>query len=150
MPFPVAARSKAWVFGHPIAGIAGSNPTGGTAVRCECDVLSGRGLCVGPITRPEESYRLWCVWVWSSSLNNTEALAQWGGWGVMREGRIFSPCKLVVLCLLVCSTVAFNAILFKRCLSSDQSHTWQILGFLNTNIPLKFRSKRDPHLLRVY
>jgi hypothetical protein len=29
-------------------------------------VLSGRGLCDGPISRPEESYRLWCVWVWSS------------------------------------------------------------------------------------
>jgi hypothetical protein len=24
-------------------------------------VLSGRGLCEGPISRPEESYRLWCV-----------------------------------------------------------------------------------------
>jgi len=23
--------------------------------------LSGRGLCDEPITRPEESYRLWCV-----------------------------------------------------------------------------------------
>ena len=28
---------------------------------CECCVLSGRGLCDGPITRPGESYRLWCV-----------------------------------------------------------------------------------------
>jgi len=28
---------------------------------CECCVLSGRGLCDGPFTRPEESYRLWCV-----------------------------------------------------------------------------------------
>jgi hypothetical protein len=27
----------------------------------ECCVLSGRGLCVGLITRPEESYRLWRV-----------------------------------------------------------------------------------------
>jgi hypothetical protein len=26
-------------------------------------VLSGRGLCYGLITRPEESYRLWCVLV---------------------------------------------------------------------------------------
>jgi hypothetical protein len=26
-------------------------------------VLSGRGLCDGPIPRPEESYRLWCVCV---------------------------------------------------------------------------------------
>jgi hypothetical protein len=32
-------------------------------VRCECCVLSGRGLCDGLITRPEESYRLWCVLV---------------------------------------------------------------------------------------
>jgi hypothetical protein len=30
-------------------------------VCCECYVLSGRGLCDGLITRPEESYRLWCV-----------------------------------------------------------------------------------------
>ena len=27
----------------------------------ECCVLSDRGPCVGPICRPEESYRLWCV-----------------------------------------------------------------------------------------
>ena len=31
------------------------------AVCCECCVLSGRGLCDGPITRPEKSYRVWCV-----------------------------------------------------------------------------------------
>jgi len=29
-------------------------------VCCECCVLSGRGLCDKLITRPEESYRLWC------------------------------------------------------------------------------------------
>jgi hypothetical protein len=28
---------------------------------CDCRVLSGRGLCDELITRPEESYRLWCV-----------------------------------------------------------------------------------------
>jgi hypothetical protein len=28
---------------------------------CLLWVLSSRGLCVGLITRPEESYRLWCV-----------------------------------------------------------------------------------------
>jgi len=31
------------------------------SVCCGCCVLSGRGLCDGLITRPEESYRLWCV-----------------------------------------------------------------------------------------
>jgi len=30
-------------------------------VCCECFVLSGGGLCDELITRPEESYRLWCV-----------------------------------------------------------------------------------------
>ena len=31
------------------------------SVCCECCVLSGRGLCVDLITRPEESYRMCCV-----------------------------------------------------------------------------------------
>jgi len=31
------------------------------SVCCERRVLSGRRVCVGLITRPEESYRLWCV-----------------------------------------------------------------------------------------
>jgi hypothetical protein len=31
------------------------------SVSCECCVLSGRGLCVGLITRPEGSCRVWCV-----------------------------------------------------------------------------------------
>jgi len=31
------------------------------SVCCKCCVLSGRGLFDELITRPEESYRLWCV-----------------------------------------------------------------------------------------
>ena len=31
------------------------------SVSCECCVLLGRGLCYGPIPRPDESYRLWCI-----------------------------------------------------------------------------------------
>ena len=34
------------------------------SVCCDYCVLSGRGLCVGLIIRPEESYRMWCVCVW--------------------------------------------------------------------------------------
>ena len=30
-------------------------------VCCECCVLSDRGLCDELITRPEESYRMWCA-----------------------------------------------------------------------------------------
>ena len=47
-------------------------------IYCECYVLSGRDLCVGLITRPEKSYRLWCVWVWSWILDNEESLSHWG------------------------------------------------------------------------
>jgi len=61
-PIPVAARSKAWICDSSLAGIAGSNLTGGVDVCLfECRELSGRGLSDGLITRPEESYRLWCV-----------------------------------------------------------------------------------------
>jgi hypothetical protein len=44
----------------------------------ECCVLSVRDLCDGLIARPEEFYRLWCVWVWSWILLNEEPLAHWG------------------------------------------------------------------------
>jgi hypothetical protein len=55
---PVAARSKAWVCGRSHAEIVASNPSGGMDVCCECCVLSGRGLCEGLVTHPEETYRL--------------------------------------------------------------------------------------------
>jgi len=51
---------------------------------CVCCVLSSTGACVGLITRPEDSYRVWCVWVCLWSLDNEEALAHWG---------LFSPWK---------------------------------------------------------
>ena len=39
-------------------------PPGARISGCwKCSVLSGRGLCDGPIPRPEVSYRLWCVTV---------------------------------------------------------------------------------------
>ena len=48
-------------------------------VCCECCVLSGRGLCDELITRPEESYRLWCVVVFDiKTLKNEEAMTRVG------------------------------------------------------------------------
>jgi len=41
----------------------------------ECCLLSGRGPCEEPITRPEESYRLWCVIVC-----DLETSRMWGLW----------------------------------------------------------------------
>jgi len=60
---------------------------------CECCVLSGRGLCVGLITRPEESYQVCCVWVWSWSHDSEKALAHWGP---LRLGRK-SPWQVIVV-----------------------------------------------------
>jgi hypothetical protein len=42
------------------------------AVYCDCCVLSGRSLCDGPIPRPEESYRLWCVIVCDLQTSSNE------------------------------------------------------------------------------
>jgi hypothetical protein len=75
---PVAVRSKAWVCDGTFAGITGSNPARGMNVSFECYVLSGRGLCDGVITCPEEFYRLWCVVVCSWCIDNGEAAAQCG------------------------------------------------------------------------
>jgi len=41
-------------------------------VCCKCCVLSGRGLCDGLITRPEESYRLWRVVVCDQETSKNE------------------------------------------------------------------------------
>ena len=53
----MTARSKFLVCAPLLAGITGSNIAGGmdVCVSCECCVLSGINLCVGPITRAEES-----------------------------------------------------------------------------------------------
>jgi len=49
------------------------NPPGTwISVFCESYVLSGRGHCDGLFSSPEESYRLWCVWVWSWNLDCEE------------------------------------------------------------------------------
>ena len=57
----MAARSEASVCGRSPAKIVASNPTGGMDI-CLLRVLCViRSLCDEPITRPEESYRLWCI-----------------------------------------------------------------------------------------
>jgi len=56
-------------------------PRAWMSVCSDCCVLSGRDPCVGLITRPEESYRLWCVVVcdletsWMRRPWNTGAIA---------------------------------------------------------------------------
>jgi hypothetical protein len=55
-------------------------------VCCECCLLSGRCLCDGSITRPEESYRLWRVVVCDQETSNTKRLkAASGLWKIQPQ-----------------------------------------------------------------
>jgi hypothetical protein len=67
---------QAWVRGRLLAEISSSNPVEAwMSVSCECCMLSSIFLCNELITRPEESHRVGCVWMWSWSLDNEEAIA---------------------------------------------------------------------------
>ena len=81
MPVLVAARSEVWVCDRSLAEILGSNSA--RAWRsgcCEYCVVSGRGVCNELITRPDESYRQWCLVVCDlrRNLKNEEAVARVG------------------------------------------------------------------------
>ena len=65
-------------------------------------VLSGISLCVGPITRPEQSYRIWCVWGWSRNLN---------------DGRWFSPSTSVFSCRYRSTNIPYSFIRHLRCIT---------------------------------
>ena len=62
-PTPVAARSKAWIYSRSLAGIAGSNPTGGmgaclvSVVCCQVEVSVMSLLFI----KRSPTHRVWCV-----------------------------------------------------------------------------------------
>jgi len=63
---PLDALSKTWVCCLLRSEIVGSNPAE-TLISVPYDfcLFAGRGRWLGLITRPDESYRVWCVWVLS-------------------------------------------------------------------------------------
>ena len=74
-PVPVAARSNGRYSAARLLRLWVRIPPGAWMfVWCECRVLSGRGLCDGLITRPEESYRLWRVVVCDQETSKTRRL----------------------------------------------------------------------------
>ena len=93
---PVASPSKAQVCGRSLTEIAGSNSAKGTDVSCEFCVLSSRGLCDRPIPRPEESYRVWCVY-----LCVTSKPQQWGGLCPSRAVAAQEKCRKYLECFHV-------------------------------------------------
>ena len=62
MPIPLAERSKQGSVATRLLGLRVRIPPGAwMSVSCECCVLSGTGLCNGPIPCPDESYQMWSV-----------------------------------------------------------------------------------------
>jgi len=56
-------------------------------VCCDCFMLSGRGLCDGVITRPEESYRLWRIVVCDLETSKMRRLKPTTGlWKIQPKG----------------------------------------------------------------
>jgi hypothetical protein len=81
------------------------------SVYCECCVLSGRSLCDGLITRPEESYRLWRVVVCEQETSKMRRLKPATGlWKIQPQwvvtpGKQRNNNKRVCVCVCVCVCV---------------------------------------------
>ena len=108
-------------------------PPGGARmfVCCECRVLSGRGLCDELITRPEESYRLWCVIVCDlENLKDEEAMIHAGSQRHKKEKSMYLlPLRSCFLNLK--QRTAYTKGEFKNCL----------LQLIYTTATIKYRYK---------
>jgi hypothetical protein len=62
-------------------------------VCCDCCVLSGRGLCNGLITHPQESYRLWRVVVCDQETSNSRRLKPAAGLWKIQPQWVVTPGK---------------------------------------------------------
>ena len=62
-------------------------------VCCVCCVLSGRGLCDGLITRPDESYRLWLVVVCDQETSKMRRLKSATGLWKIQPHWVVTPGK---------------------------------------------------------
>jgi hypothetical protein len=98
LPVPVAARSKPLAYGRSPAEFVGSNPTGVMDVCLLCFMLSGRGLCDALITRPEESYRLWCVAV--RDLETSWMTRLWPLWVAAPQEKTITTTTTITNCIL--------------------------------------------------
>jgi len=82
------------------------SPGAWMSVYCECCVLLGRGLCDGLITRPEESYRLWCVVVYD--LETSRMRRPWPALGRSTTKWWFFKMRLWLIALYIISVLSFR------------------------------------------
>ena len=78
---------------------------------CECCVFAGRGLCDELITRPEESYRLWCVVVCDlENFKNEEAMTRIGS---QRHSKKKKPLFFCHLANIIKSNIIYKNVINK-------------------------------------
>jgi hypothetical protein len=90
-------------------------------------VLTGRGCYNELITRPEESYPKWCIWVWSWRLDNERPWAT-KGYCAMEK-------CVVVFYKQTCFWRQFPTALF----SYNRSLSWRYLRLVNRDLHAKKR-----------
>jgi len=61
-------------------------------------MLSGRGLCDGLITRPGESYRLWCIVVCDQEASETRRLKPATGLWKYKHNGLWRPENKQTIC----------------------------------------------------
>ena len=97
-------------------------------VCCECCVLSGRGLCDELITRPEESYWLWCVVV--CDLETSRMRRPWPALGRSTTAKK----KCYTVCALRRSRNRGHVVLTQGCTDSENK------------TPTRFFYRVQPHI----
>ena len=105
----------------------------------ECCVLSGRGLCDELITRPEESYRMWCVVV--CDLETSWMRRPWPSGGLLRQKqthrksrwkkcRIRRHCLHMIVCRGKCLLCGILTVLRKATNTAPWCSAWLLRLFL--------------------
>ena len=107
-------------------------------VCCECFVLSGRGLCDELITRPEESYRLWCVVV--CDLETSRMRRPWSALGRSATGNKTKQNKTIKTVVL---TDTINIIIH---IQAHRDASIQMKTILLTETPVIFHRSLFPAL----
>ena len=129
-PLPMAARSKAWVLAARFLGLRVRIPPRAWMSVVFC-VLSGRGPYDGLITRPEDFYRVWRIWVWSWSLDNEETLAHWGVLSQSKEMYTRAPGRKHDLRMETCSLYVLTVLVEKSLLMCLRSLSGKYPSILN-------------------
>jgi len=101
-------------------------------VWCECCVLSGRGLSDEVITRPEESYRLWCVLVCDLE---TSRMRPWPTGGCRAKNKQTNKQATWWLLLCTAETCSYYQICYiKTCVSTDCTLTTGVLQVVQAQL----------------